>query len=84
MPTHHSKMKHNGYGKATKPNPKIPFKLTTEKIPPNNRSVLLIWEKNWGYDIIESYLVHQHVQDDLKLLGKPRITHWLILEKDYS
>ena len=83
MPTHHSKMKRSeGLGKAIKPNSKIPFKLTTKTLPPNNRSVLLVWEKNWGYDVVESYLVYQHVLADIKRQNEPRITHWLFLEKE--
>ncbi len=82
MPTHHSKMKHTGLGNQPQPNSKIPFKSTTKTLPPNDKSILLIWENKWGYDVIESFLVHQHVIEDMKTLGYARITHWLMLEKE--
>lgn len=81
MPTHYSVMENQPLGKKSTPNSKIPFKLTTDKLPPEDKSVLLIWEKDWGYNVRASYLVHQHVKNDIKILGKPRITHWLMLEK---
>ncbi len=82
MPTFHSKTKHTGLGFQSQPNSKVPFKSTTKTLPPNDKSILLIWEDKWGYDVIESFLVHQHVIEDIKTLGYARITHWLILEKE--
>ncbi len=82
MPTSYTEQRHYEMGTSCTPNKKIPFKLTTDKLPPEDNSVLLIWEKEWGYEVIFSRLVYQHVLNDLKTLGKPRITHWLMLEKE--
>lgn len=75
--------KFEGIEHRKKPNPKIPFKFVEDKkIPPNDRSILLIWEEDWGYQVMESFLAHQHINDDIKRLGYPRIKAWLFLQKE--
>jgi len=71
-----------GLGSKIKPNSKIPFKNSTKQKPPNDKSVLLIWEEDWGYEVIESFLAFQHINDDIYRLGKPRIKYWTFLEKE--
>lgn len=71
-----------GLGHKKKPNPKIPFKFVEQnEIPPNNKSTLLVWEEDWGYEVMESFLAHQHITDDLKTFGFSRIKAWIFLQK---
>ena len=63
------------------PNPKIPFKHIDEKLPPNDRSIILTWHELYGYNTEIAFIFLQHHKHDQEFLGKPRVTHWLLLER---
>lgn len=63
------------------PNTVIPFIAVKDQLPPNTDKMIITFEHPWGYAVIRSDVVLQHIKDDIRTTKKSRVSHWAELEK---
>ena len=52
-----------------------------EKYPPRSDTLLITWEDRWGYSIMKSHVVLDHIEQDIQDLSYSRIRYWFQLEE---
>ena len=52
-----------------------------EKYPPRSDALLITWEDIWGYSIMKSHVVLDHIEQDIQDLSYSRIRYWFQLEE---